>query len=220
MTGESSKLRAQSSKEAPGSKLQPSTSNPVPNDSNTSPVQESFWNLAIGSSFELWPSSFKLGRLVLFCLAATLAFTGCEPNTSRSRLFSHAEIIGVRGTGLGQFTKPRSLALDRDDNLYVVDMTGRVQKFSPRGEVLSSWRMRETDLGKPKGMCRDTNGNIVIVEPHYQRVNHFAPDGSLVSQWGQQGTNIGQLTLPRSVAVNSHGDIFLSEYTTVDRVQG
>ena len=149
---------------------------------------------------------------------------GCSPNSNspdlHSRVFSHVEVIGTRGTGLGQFTKPRSLALDRDDNLFVVDMTGRVQKFSPRGEVLSSWRMPETDLGKPKGMCRDTNGNIVIVEPHYQRVNHFAPDGTLVEQWGSHGTNGGQLVLPRSVAVNRHGDIFVSEYTTVDRVQG
>jgi DNA-binding beta-propeller fold protein YncE len=99
-------------------------------------------------------------------------------------------------------------------------MTGRVQKFSPRGEVISSWRMPETDLGKPKGMCRDAKGNIVIVEPHYQRVNHFAPDGTLVEQWGSHGTNVGQLTLPRSVAVDSLGNIFVSEYTTVDRVQG
>ncbi len=159
--------------------------------------------------------------LLFVCL---IALTSCSPNSNapdlHSRVFSHAEIIGVRGTGLGQFTKPRSLALDRDDNLYVVDMTGRVQRFSPGGEVLSSWRMPETDLGKPKGMCRDTNGNIVIVEPHYQRVNHFAPDGTLVEQWGSHGTNGGQLVLPRSVAVNRHGDIFVSEYTTVDRVQG
>jgi DNA-binding beta-propeller fold protein YncE len=153
-------------------------------------------------------------------------FSSCSrgPSADQSRLqsqvFDHVEVLGSRGTGLGQFTKPRSLALDRDDNLYVVDMTGRVQKFSPRGELLTSWRMPETDLGKPKGMSRDLDGNIVIVEPHYQRVNHFAPDGTLVRQWGSHGTNLGQLVLPRSVAVNSRGDIFVSEYTTVDRVQG
>jgi DNA-binding beta-propeller fold protein YncE len=177
------------------------------------------WNFGLGPwtlaqwSF-LGPCALVIGHLL----------TACSPQSSapelHSRSFSHAEIIGTRGTGLGQFTKPRSLALDRDDNLFVVDMTGRVQKFSPRGEILSSWRMPETDLGKPKGMCRDTNGNIVIVEPHYQRVNHFAPDGTLVEQWGSHGTNLGQLVLPRSVVVNRHGDIFLSEYTSVDRVQG
>src|SRR5262245_2388155 len=116
---------------------------------------------------------------VLGALLAGLAvwLAGCSRNgapagsTASSQLFEGVQIIGTRGTGLGQFTKPRSLALDRQDNLYVVDMTGRVQKFSPRGEFLLSWRLPETDLGKPKGMCCDRDGNIVVVEPHYQRVN-------------------------------------------------
>ena len=176
-------------------------------------------------------ANFKFGltrSLVLAPLlfAIVIGLNGCSPETSSneatlsSHLFSQVEIIGTRGTGLGQLNKPRSLALDKEDNLYVVDMTGRVQKFSARGEVLTSWRMPETDLGKPKGMSCDKAGNIVVIEPHYQRVNHFAPDGKLVEQWGRRGTNIGQLTLPRAIAVNSRGDLFVSEYTTVDRVQG
>src|SRR5256885_15999350 len=106
------------------------------------------------------------------------------------------------------------------DNLFVVDMTGRVQKFSPEGKFLLSWQMPQTDLGKPKGMCLDHDGNVIVLEPHYQRVNHFSPEGKLVAQWGKSGANAGELTLPRSVAVNSRGDIFVSEYTRVDRVQG
>ena len=135
-------------------------------------------------------------------------------------MFSHVEVIGSRGSALGQFHKPRSVGVDREDNLYVVDMTGRVQKFSPSGEFVLSWRMPETDLGRPKGMATDTNGNLVLIEPHYQRVNHFAPDGTLVEQWGRRGTNRGELILPRAVAFNTRGDAYVTEYTTVDRVQG
>lgn len=158
-------------------------------------------------------------------LLAWFTGIGCTPSSTTSaplagRFFERVEIVGTRGTGPGQFNKPRSVAVDRADNLYVVDLTGRVQKFSPRGQWLTSWRLPETDLGKPKGMCRDQAGNIVVVEPHYQRVNHFSPEGKLVEQWGTPGRPAGKLTLPRSVAVNSRGDIFVSEYTTVDRVQG
>ena len=159
---------------------------------------------------------------VCFCLAV-----GCskrETDSSnrallQSSIFSHVEIIGSRGTGPGQFNKPRSLALDANDNLFVVDITGRVQKFSPDGKFLLSWQMPQTDLGKPKGMCRDRDGNIVVVEPHYQRVNHFTPDGKLVAQWGVKGTNIGEFTMPRSAAVDSRGNVIVCEYTLVDRVQ-
>src|SRR5207253_6582397 len=121
--------------------------------------------------------------------------------------------------GVGQLNKPWSVAVDTQDNCYVVDMTGRVQKFSPRGDFLLSWQMPQTDLGKPKGMCRDREGNILVVEPHYQRVNHFSPEGKLLAQWGEKGTNAGQFMLPRAVAVNSHGEIYVSEYGVVERVQ-
>jgi DNA-binding beta-propeller fold protein YncE len=99
----------------------------------------------------------------------TQVFTGCLPTANdaqlNSQFFSRVQIIGTRGTGLGQFNKPRSVAVDAQDNLFVVDMTGRVQKFSPDGRFLLSWQMPQTDKGKPKGMCRDQKGNIVVLEP-------------------------------------------------------
>jgi ABC-type Fe3+ transport system permease subunit/DNA-binding beta-propeller fold protein YncE len=157
-------------------------------------------------------------------LAISLLLTGCSDNQSKgqrvkSNIFSNVQVVGTRGVGVGEFNKPRSVAVDKQDNLYVVDMTGRVQKFSPDGKFLLSWQMPQTDLGKPKGMCCDKEGNIIVLEPHYQRVNHFTPEGKLVAQWGVKGTNAGQLTLPRCVAVNSHNDVFVTEYTVVDRVQ-
>jgi ABC-type Fe3+ transport system permease subunit/DNA-binding beta-propeller fold protein YncE len=153
-----------------------------------------------------------------------LVGTGCAPAPAAdarldSRFFSQVELLGGRGRGPGQFNKPRSLTVDRDDNLYVVDMTGRVQKFAPDGTYLLAWQMPETDLGKPKGLGVDAAGGVIVVEPHYARVNHFTPTGTLVRQWGERGINAGQLTMPRAVAVNRHGEIWICEYTAVDRVQ-
>jgi ABC-type Fe3+ transport system permease subunit/sugar lactone lactonase YvrE len=151
--------------------------------------------------------------------------TGCKPGSNArqapvaSRFFERAEVIGERGTGLGKFSKPRSVAVDRQGNVYAVDMTGRVQKFAPDGAYLLSWQMQQTDLGKAKGMGCDAAGNIIVVEPHYQRLNHYTPEGKLVGQWGARGTNTGQFILPRAVAMNSRGDFYVSEYTVVDRVQ-
>jgi len=166
----------------------------------------------------------RRGSLAAGVLTSLLMLGGCSNKPSsgtalQSSIFSRVEIIGERGTAPGQFNKPRSVALDRNDNLFVVDMTGRVQKFSPDGKFLLSWQMPETDLGKPKGMDRDRDGNIIVLEPHYQRVNHFTPDGKLVAQWGHKGTNAGELTLPRAIAVDTKGNVIVSEYTLVDRIQ-
>ncbi|MEW6305511.1 MAG: ABC transporter permease subunit [Verrucomicrobiota bacterium] len=160
-----------------------------------------------------------------FRISILLLLTSCQPphdhNTTPlpGDLFSGVQIIGSRGTGAGQFNKPRSLAVDLDDNLYVVDMTGRVQKFSPAGQFLAFWQMPQTDLGRPKGMCLDELGNIVVIEPHYSRINHFSPDGKLATQWGRHGTNAGFVAFPRAAVVNTRGEIYVSEYGKTERIQ-
>lgn len=136
-----------------------------------------------------------------------------------SHFFERAQVIGARGVGLGEFNKPRSLAVDWQDNVYAADMTGRIQKFSPEGKFLLAWQMPQTDLGKPKGMGRDHEGNILVIEPHYQRVNHFTTAGRLVAQWGCRGTNEGCFTLPRGLVENSRNEFLVSEYMGAERVQ-
>jgi DNA-binding beta-propeller fold protein YncE len=103
--------------------------------------------------------------------------------------------------------------------LYVADMTGRVQKFSPDGQYVLSWQMPHSDKGKPKGMIPDNEGNVIVVEPHNNRLNYHGPTGKLACRWGTQGTNAGELVFPRSVAVNSAGEVYVSEYGLVERVQ-
>lgn len=166
----------------------------------------------------------KMRAVLCGAIPSLFIVVGCDSPSAphhelHSQFFATVEVIGNRGTGVGEFNKPRSVAVDTNDNLYVVDMTGRVQKFSPAGKFLGLWQMPETDKGKPKGMSRDRAGNIIVLEPHYSRVSHFTPSGQLVAQWGRHGTNDGALAFPRAIAVNSQGEIFASEYGLVERVQ-
>ncbi len=181
----------------------------------------------------LWRMGVLRNRASVGALLAAAAWvglgTGCgeAPPTGdfaasaplNSRFFSRVEVLGRRGAGPGEFNKPRSLAVDRGDHLFVVDLTGRIQKFGPDGAFLLSWQMPETKLGRPKGMALDGDGNLIVVEPHYARVNHFTTDGRLVRQWGTRGTNVGQINFPRAVAVARDGDLYLSEYSRAERVQ-
>jgi len=184
--------------------------------------QVSSFKFQVGRNWS-WDLGFGIWVLVFawFCLLVTGCSPGDAPNSHAldSKLFARAQIIGERGGGAGQFNKPRSVGVDGNDNIYVVDMTGRVQKFSPTGDFLLSWQMPETDKGKAKGMATDRDGSLLLIEPHYTRVNHFSPDGRLVRQWGVNGTNAGQLIFPRAVAVAPDGAIWVSEYAFAERIQ-
>lgn len=150
---------------------------------------------------------------------------GCSPKLApneslvESQIFNRVRIIATRGVAPGQVNKPRSVTVDHDDNLFVLDFTGRVQKFSSEGEFLLFWQMPETERGNPKGLSVDRDGNIIVVEPHYSRVNLFTPEGHLLMQWGEKGTNGGQFSFPRAAVVNSNQEWFVSEFGVVDRVQ-
>ncbi|MBI5772760.1 MAG: hypothetical protein HZA89_03330 [Verrucomicrobia bacterium] len=180
--------------------------------------------LPLGMFWLARAKQFRFLKPTLAFALLAVAANGCRPANEgeapvQSKFFSRVKIIGSRGAGAGQFNKPRSVAVDARDNLFVADMTGRVQKFSPDGAFLASFQMEQTDKGRPKGMCRDAAGNIVVVEPHYARVNHFSPDLKIIRHWGEHGTNAGQLSFPRAAAVNTRGEIYVSEYMTVERVQ-
>src|SRR5256885_12184355 len=59
--------------------------------------------------------------------------------------------------------RSRSVAVDREDNVYAVDMTGRVQKFSPDGKFLLSWQMPQTDKGKPDRKSTRLNSSHLVI---------------------------------------------------------
>ena len=150
-------------------------------------------------------------------------FIGCDANLQKtnfdSRVFSKIKILGGLGTAPGKFVKPRSIAVDLEDNVYICDMTGRIQKFDKEGEYILQWQMPQIEKGRPKGMALDHEGNIVIVEPHYSRINHFNKEGKLISQWGVHGNNKGQLSFPRAVAIANDGSAYVSEFQIIERVQ-
>ena len=163
----------------------------------------------------------RLGQALALGGGVLLAGCGDGPGDRgfESAIFSEVRVIGSRGNEPGQFVKPRSVAVDRVDNVYVCDMTGRVQKFDPDGNYLLQWQMPEIERGRPKGMALDHEGNIVVVEPHYSRINHFTPEGKLVSQWGVHGREKGQLSFPRAVAIGPDGAAYVSEFQIVERLQ-
>ena len=154
-------------------------------------------------------------RLILFC-GLFIASAGCTDVTPPGE----AELVwGRLGSRDGQFQKPRAMAVTADDRVFVVDMTARIQAFSPEGEYLHSWRMPKFDTGKPTGINVDRDGNILVADTHNFRIMIYTPEGEFVKQiGGEEGLEFGQFSLVTDCVQDSQGNYFISEYGMRDRI--
>ena len=74
--------------------------------------------------------------------------------------------FGSRGNGPAEFLQPESIAIDKKDNLFIVDYaTQHVQKFDSNGNFITMWGSKGTKNGqfmKPWGIGVDSIGNVYV----------------------------------------------------------
>ena len=96
--------------------------------------------------------SNQLDRRQFHKLAAAAALSaamgGCSTGSTADR--PPQKVWGSLGGGKGQFSKPRAIAIDKEDQLYIVDMTARIQVFDTDGKFIRSWQTPEQQTaGQP-----------------------------------------------------------------------
>lgn len=131
-------------------------------------------------------------------------------------------VWGRQGLSPGRLMKPRAMAIDDRDQLYLVDMTGRIQVFTADGRYLHGWRTPASENGKPTGLSFDRQGNLMVADTHYFRVLFFTPQGRLLEQQtigGRYGSAPGQFTLVTDGVQDSQGNYYVAEYGEYDRIQ-
>lgn len=143
---------------------------------------------------------------------------GCSPGPPAEV----AEIIGQRGVDNGHFSKPRAIEINTADEIHVVDMTGRVQVLSHRGEFIRAWRTPEIANGKPCGLGFSIDGLLMVADTHYFRVLFYRPDGTLVPErtiGGTNGRGPGEFGFVTDAVQDREGNYYVSEYGDFDRIQ-
>ena len=129
-----------------------------------------------------------------------------------------AGVFGETGFGEGEFSYPRAVALSPEGLVYVVDKTGRIQRFDEAGTWQLYWRMPAYENGKPTGMTVDEKGRLFVADTHYHRVMVFDHDGNRLGAFGSKGGGAGQFELPTDVAIDRDGFVYVSEYGGNDRI--
>jgi len=125
---------------------------------------------------------------------------------------------GQTGLRDGHFRKPRAINV-LDEEVYVIDTTGRVQVFSEDGTFLRRWSTPDAENGTPTAVAFANDGRVLVPDTHYSRILEYTPQGALLDQWGAYGTGTDQFIYPTDVARGPDGAYFVSEYgMEADRV--
>lgn len=122
----------------------------------------------------------------------------------------------------GKFFKPRAVTIDRHDHLYIVDITPRIQVFTPDGQYLRGWQTPAFANGKPSGLSFGNDGNLLVSDTHYFRVLTYTPEGKLLANrtiGGQCGRGPGEFNFVTDCAQDRQGNYYIAEYGEYDRVQ-
>ncbi len=155
-------------------------------------------------------------------VAPSMVFhSGCTNSKEKVQLDGPDLIIGQRGLSDGRFQKPRAIAIDFNDMIYVVDKTGRIQKFDDEGKFILGWRTPAIDSGKPTGLSIDSDGSIMVADTHYYRFLFYTPDGQLMEErmiGGTNGPDPGQFAFVTDIARTSSGEYYCGEYGEFDRI--
>jgi tripartite motif-containing protein 2/3 len=120
--------------------------------------------------------------------------------------------FGVRGRTVGQLQRPVGVAiLPTTGNIAVADYDNKwISIFDPNGKFMS--RIGHGKLLGPKGITVDGNGLIYVVDNKASSILIFQQNGKLLHKFGSRGNDEGQFAGPHFVAVNSKGNIIVTDF--------
>jgi DNA-binding beta-propeller fold protein YncE len=154
--------------------------------------------------------------LPLFALLLTA--TGCigQPGSTGEL----EKVWGRSGISEGRFRKPRAIAVDSSDRLYIVDMTARIQVFDADGSFLHQWETPAHESGRPTGMNFDRDGNLLVADTHYFQLLIYSPEGKLLRKiGGTNGHGPGEFGFVTNAVEDKQGNYYIGEYGEYDRIQ-
>ncbi len=160
-------------------------------------------------------------RLVCGCLLLLVAaFGGCIDDPSSD---GELDVIwGRHGSTDGHFQKPRAMAINDKEEIFIVDMTARIQVFTPEGKFLRKWQTPTQANGRPSGLSIGVNGNILVADTHYFRMLVYTAEGKFLPDktiGGTQGNGPGEFGFVTDALQDSQGNYYIAEYGEFDRIQ-
>ncbi len=121
--------------------------------------------------------------------------------------------------GAETFVMPHGLTVDHEDNLWLTDVgLHQVFKFDRTGNLLMTLGERgiagedSQHFNMPTDVAVAPDGSFYVSDGYgNSRVIKFSSDGSYLISWGSKGTAPGQFDVPHSIALDSHGSVYVAD---------
>ncbi len=118
-----------------------------------------------------------------------------------------------KGNGIGEWVLPHKLAVDAQENLYIIDREGhRVQVFDKNLNYLREinvpgWNPWDIAISR-----KGDDGFAYIADHALERVHKLSlKDGTLVATWGKQGWGPGEFDWVHGIVVDSKGAVYAGD---------
>jgi len=138
----------------------------------------------------------------------------------------HYNVVSSWGSaidGNDLYLQPQAVALDDEDNVYVVGYGKHpIQKYDKNGTSLGEWGLPSSESDQfafPIGIAVNSARDLVYVTDFdIGKVAVFTTNGSFVKIWGSMGSDDGQFSSPYGIAVDSQGFVYVVD-TGNQRIQ-
>ncbi len=112
------------------------------------------------------------------------------------------------------FQFPNNIAIDKNDNIYVIDSgNSEIKKFNSKGNLLLSWG----EMGSSNGQFRNPSSIFVndkyayVTDTGNSRILMFNKTGGFVYSWGSYGTGPSMFKAPAAINSNHKKELFAGD---------